>query len=354
MAAVAIRTDIAPAELRRRAREEGDGRVAARLIGIANALEGMRRDEAARLTGMDRQTLRDWVLRYNEQGIEGLNNRTAPGRQSYLTEGQQAALKAIILAGPDPKRDQVRRWRMVDLIGLVEAKWGVRYSETGMLRLVWSLDLSHQQPRPEHPKADRRAQERFKNGGLAAELAAVAARHPGIDLELWFQDEARVGQKGRLGYVWWQRGERPTAPRDHRFQSAWIIGAVCPARDTGVALVMSRLNAAVMSRFLDQVSAAVTPGAHGVVVLDKAGWHIAHDLVVPSNLSLVFLPSYSPELNPIERLWLYLKENWLSARLFDHVNDIIDACCHAWNQLIAQAGQIRSLCSYPWLPQVSI
>lgn len=166
MTALPIRTDIPPAELRRRARFERDGRVSARLIAIANALEGMRRDEAARLAGMDRQTLRNWVVRYNERGVAGLNNRTAPGRQPYLSEGQQAALKAIILAGPDPVRDGVQRWRIVDLVGLVEAKWGVRYSETGMLRLVWSLDLSHQQARPEHPKADRRAQERFKRGAL--------------------------------------------------------------------------------------------------------------------------------------------------------------------------------------------
>src|SRR5512143_867996 len=155
-----------------------------------------------------------------------------------------------------------------------------------------------------------------------------------------------------VGYVWWQRGERPTAPRDHRFQSAWLIGAVCPARDTGVALVMSGLDAAIMSRFLTELSAAVAPDAHGVIVLDQAGWHTAGDLVVPANLSLVFLPSYSPELNPVERLWLYLKENWLSARLFDSLDAIIEACCHAWNRLLAQTGQIRSLCAYPWLPQV--
>jgi DDE superfamily endonuclease len=148
-----------------------------------------------------------------------------------------------------------------------------------------------------------------------------------------------------VGYVWWQRGQRPTAPRDHRFRSAWIIGAVCPARDTGVALVMSGLDAAVMGRFLAELSTAVAADAHGVVVLDKAGWHIAHDLAVPANLTLVFLPSYSPELNPIERLWLYLKENWLSARLFDSLDDIIDACCDAWNQLIDQTGRIRSICS---------
>jgi hypothetical protein len=100
MPALSIRGDIGSEELRRRARRERDGRVSARLIAIANALEGMDRASAARLAGMDRQTLRDWVHRYNAEGIAGLCNRPAPGRRPKLSEGQMAALKAVVLAGP--------------------------------------------------------------------------------------------------------------------------------------------------------------------------------------------------------------------------------------------------------------
>ena len=107
MCALMIRDDISSEELRRRARQEGDGRVAARLFAIANALEGMDRASAARLAGMDRQTLRDWVHRYNKEGIAGLSNRPLPGRSPKLTEGQMAALKAVVLAGPDPAVDGV-------------------------------------------------------------------------------------------------------------------------------------------------------------------------------------------------------------------------------------------------------
>ena len=131
MCALAIRDDISPEELRRRARQEGDGRVAARLFAIANALEGMDRASAARVAGMDRQTLRDWVHRYNKAGIAGLSNRPAPGRSPKLTEGQMAALKAVVLAGPDPVMDGVVRWRIVDLCRWVEERWDVSYSETG-------------------------------------------------------------------------------------------------------------------------------------------------------------------------------------------------------------------------------
>jgi transposase len=136
-------------------------------------------------------------------------------------------------------------------------------------------------------------------------------------------------------------------------QSAWIIGAVCPARDTGVALVMTRLDTATMNLFLAELGQAVAPGAHGIVLMDKAGWHTSGDLVVPENLSLVFLPPYSPELNPIERLWLHLRDNRLSHCVFQTTDEIVDTCCDAWNWLLGQTGRIRSLCSYPWLERVS-
>ena len=128
---------------------------------------------------------------------------------------------------------------------------------------------------------------------------------------------------------------------------------MCPARDAGVALVMTRLDTAAMNLFLVELSQAVAPGAHGIVLMDKAGWHTASELRVPENLTLVFLPPYSPELNPIERLWLHLRDNRLSHCVFQTTEGIIDGCCQAWNWLLAETGRIRSLCSYPWLEQVS-
>jgi transposase len=128
---------------------------------------------------------------------------------------------------------------------------------------------------------------------------------------------------------------------------------VYPARDAGVALVMTRIDTAAMNLFLVELSQAVAPGAHGIVLMDTAGRHTASELRVPENLSLVFLPPYSPELNPIERLWLHLRDNRLSHCVFQTTEGIINSCCKAWNWLLAETGRIRSLCSYPWLEQVS-
>jgi transposase len=166
MRALAIRDDLSPEELRRQARQVRDGRVSARMMAIANALDGMDRATAARLAGMDRQILRDWVRRYNAEGIAGLANRKAPGAKPKLSEGQMAALKARVFAGPDPAGDGVGRWRVADLCRWVAERWDVHYSETGMLRLLWALDLSYRKTRPRHPKSAEKAQQAFKKGAL--------------------------------------------------------------------------------------------------------------------------------------------------------------------------------------------
>jgi transposase len=161
-APLSIRTDRGAGELRRLARRERDGRVGARLLALANALDGLPREEAARLAGMTGQTLGDWVHRYNAEGVEGLRDRPRPGRPCALDEGRQAALKALILRGPRLERDGCVAWRVRDLCALAERRFGVRYGESGMARLIKRLDLSRQKARPVHPEADPKAQERFK------------------------------------------------------------------------------------------------------------------------------------------------------------------------------------------------
>ena len=162
MPALAICQDLPPADLRRLARVEPDRRAAMRLLAIANALEGLSRAEAARLAGMERQALRDAVIRYNAEGPAGLHDRPRSGRPEALTEGQQAALKAWVLRGPNPERDGVSAWRLVDICAHAEEAYGVRYSEWGVSRLLRRLGLSHQKARPRHPQGSPAAQAAFK------------------------------------------------------------------------------------------------------------------------------------------------------------------------------------------------
>jgi transposase len=162
MPALAIRQDLPAAELRRLARREPDRRAAMRLLAIANALDGLSRAEAARRAGMERQALRDAVLRYNAEGVEGLHDRPRSGRPEALAPGRQAALKAWVLRGPDPERDGVSAWRLVDVRAHAERAYGVRYSEWGMSRLLKRLGLSRQKARPRHPQGSAAERAAFK------------------------------------------------------------------------------------------------------------------------------------------------------------------------------------------------
>lgn len=127
---------------------------------------------------------------------------------------------------------------------------------------------------------------------------------PGTPIELWWQDEARVGQKNTITRRWAKRGTRPSAPKDQRTKSAYIFGAICPKAGKGAALVMPRCDTEAMNLHLVEISKAVAPGAHAVLLLDQAGWHTTGNLVVPANITLLPLPPRCPELNPQENVWL--------------------------------------------------
>ena len=157
-----IRDDLTSEQLRRLARRERDPRVGRRMLAIANALDGMGRAAAARLAGMDRQTLRDWVIRYNAHGVAGLSDRWGAGRPTAVSEGELAAVKAAILQAACRSGDAKPAFRIVDVAGMIEERTGVRYSVLGTHRLMKTMGLSYQKTRPSHPRADPAARERFK------------------------------------------------------------------------------------------------------------------------------------------------------------------------------------------------
>ncbi|MEF2558009.1 IS630 family transposase [Aurantimonas sp. C2-5-R2] len=167
------------------------------------------------------------------------------------------------------------------------------------------------------------------------------------------QDEARVGQKGRLCHRWWIRGKRPPGLCDQRFEWTYIFGAVEPSTGQSFALVLPYADKAMMNLYLAEFAGTVPDDVHVVMVLDGAGWHGEKALDVPANITLVALPPYSPQLNPVERLWLYLRETSLSLCVFRDRQAIIDACCDAWNRATKDPGRIQSLCNYPYIKAVS-
>ena len=170
-------------------------------------------------------------------------------------------------------------------------------------------------------------------------------------IEIWFQDEARIGQKNKITRRWAKRGTRPSAPRDQRTASTYIFGAVCPKEGKGAALVMPACNIEAMNLHLLEIERAITPGAHAVLLVDQAGWHMSPRLVVPQNITIIALPSKCPELNPVENVWEFMRDNWLSNRVFSSYDDLVDHCCDAWNKLVDQPWRIMSLGLRKWAHQ---
>ena len=153
-------------------------------------------------------------------------------------------------------------------------------------------------------------------------LETVSRLALATSIEVWFQDEMRVGQKNSLVYQWAKKGTRPRQPKDQRYENAYLFGAVCPSRDTGVAIIMPYANTAAMRKHLKEISHAVAPGAHAMVILDQAGWHTTRKLKVPKNLTMVSLPPACPELNAAENIWQYLRQTAPDLSLQPGVQDL--------------------------------
>lgn len=179
--------------------------------------------------------------------------------------------------------------------------------------------------------------------------AALPAWAAGKPLEIWFQDEARVGQQGSLEHIWAPIGSRPLAVRDNRHDSVYLFAALCPARATGAAIIMPAANSDAMSEHLKEAATQGAPGAHAIMLCDGAGWHQCGDrLTVPNIITLLPIPLYSPELNPMENVSDYLCSNKLSHTVWDTYDAIVRACAEAWRFLIGDPDRIRSIATRSW------
>jgi transposase len=256
---------------------------------------------------------------------------------------------ALILQGPDPERDGISAWTRADIAELIERRFGVRYHVSSLSKILRRFGFSRQKTRPAHPS--RRPKRPGSKKELPLALAAAKRAHPDKRIALYFQDEARAGQKGRVCHRWWLRGLRPTGPVDQRYTSAYVSAAVEPMSGQNFCLVLPEVSTAAMNLFLRRFSETLPADTHAVLTPGGAGWHTSDELDVSPNVTLFRLPSYSPELNPVERIWLYLRERYLSHRLHRDYDAVLEAACSAWRQLTTE--RLRSLCNYPWLTQIT-
>ncbi len=192
-------------------------------------------------------------------------------RPCRLDECQLDQLRARVEAGPAAEADAPSRLRLCDIRKWILETFRVRYSLEGVRKLLRRQGFRHMSPRPLHPKAKLGAQDEFRN--KFSELAEEAAGDATGPIEIWVQDESRIGQQGMLSRVWARKGTRPRIPRDQRFGYCYLFSAACPARMRAVGRIIERANTTEMNRHLQDVSEQVARGSHAAVVLDGAGWH---------------------------------------------------------------------------------
>ncbi|HIF9423727.1 TPA: IS630 family transposase, partial [Photobacterium damselae] len=168
------------------------------------------------------------------------------------------------------------------------------------------------------------------------------------NVDIWFQDEARFGQQNTTTRLWAERGTRPRAVKQQQFEYAYLFGSICPQKGIGEAIVVPWVNKDIMIEHLKQISSVTEKGRHGIVIMDGAGWHtedIADDF---QNISIIKLPPYSPELNPIEQVWSWLRQHYLANQSFSDYEDIVSKVCSAWNSFLECSTRVTKMCSRRW------
>ena len=257
-------------ELKQLERQEKDAPRARRLRIIILALEGWTAPAIAMSSGLSRRICQRWVRRYNDEGLTGLEDqRGAASPALPLSPEQVQRFRERLEAGPLPE-DQIAALRGKDLQRILANEFGVLRSLASVYHLLHKLGYAYLRPRPRHRKADPAAQVEFV-AQLPQQLAAIAAAHPGQQLRVYFEDEARFGQQGTLTNVWTQRGSRPTAVRQTEYGYLWVLGVVCPETGHAEGLLSPRLNTGVVNIFLEQFSRTLAGDEHAVVIWDGAG-----------------------------------------------------------------------------------
>jgi transposase len=331
------------------ARRHRGTRTGPRVQAIILAKQGDTAPEIARASGFSRRAAQARVAAYNRGGLDALPDRPHPGRAPTPPPGQEARSLERIDAPPRPE-DGVCELRGADIRRIPGEGFGTRYSVSGVYKLLHRLGYSDLMPRPRHPGAHPEAQESFKEI-VVEQIDAIAVAHPGREVRVWHQDEARFGQKGTLTRARARRGARPRRVRQDGRESLYVLTAVCAARGAAVGLVMPELNTAVVNLFLEGFSRQLAPGVHAVLLRDNAGPHTGGGLVVPPNVSPIGLLPYAPELNPVENLRHYLRPHHWSHRVYADYEAVRDAAAESWRAVCLDPEKIRSICAAPYLSE---
>jgi transposase len=320
-----------------------------RLQAVILAKQGWIASRIATSLSCSIRSVKNWVVQYNRGGIEALREHPRPGRPRRLAPERYPQLRQRLDAPPTPE-DGVCALRAADVGRTLEREFGILMGRQAVYDLLHRLGYSDLMPRPHHDKANPEVQEFFKEI-VVEQIDAIAADHPGMEVPVYFQDEARFGTQGTITRVWARKGSRPRAVRQNGREWLYVLMAVCAATGATSALIMPELNTAVVNLFPEQFSRELAAGVHAVLIWDGAGFHTKGDLVVPSNVSLIRLPPYSPELNPVENLWHYLRSHHWSNRQYEGYKGLEEEAIRSLRAVCQDGEKLKTICNADYVSQ---
>jgi transposase len=333
--------------LQRLAKAIPEKRVWLRYQAVILAAQGRSAAGIALALGCSVRAVQDWVARYNRGGPEALRERPHPGRPPRLAGAELARFRERLEAGPTPE-DGICTFYGPDLRRILEREFGVTLGLQAVYDLLHRHGFSSLMPRPQHKDADEELQAIFKEV-ILDQIEAIREAHPEEDVEVWFEDEARFGQQGTMARVWARKGSRPRGVRQTQYDYLYVLTAICVATGAASGLIAPTLNVGVVNLFLEQFARELAAGAHAVLVWDGAGYHTGDGLVIPPHVSLIQLVPYSPELNPVENLWHYLRSHYWSLRVYRDYEALEAAAMAAWRAVCLVPESVRSICAAPYV-----
>lgn len=309
-------------------------------------MKGENRTNIAIRLNIARSSVNKWVSDYLENGLQGLENKPISGRPSKLTAEQLQQLSNYIKKAS--VSDDGGRLTSEDIVRYILDEFSIHYSPNHIYKLLKLLGFSWITSRSRHPKQCVQSQEFLKNFRLET-IRHTPWSVQSHNIDVWFQDEARFGQQNQTTRLWAERGSRPKVVKQQQFEYGYLFGAVCPANGKTEGFISPLANKEAMTQHIKQISEATEDDRHALVIMDGAGWHTMDTANEFKNITLIKLPAYSPELNPIEQVWSWLRQHCLSNRVFNSYDDIVEQVSKAWNQFIEVPERVKSMCFRDWI-----
>lgn len=314
---------------------------------VVLALQGHTAAWIGQILHCSRASVQNWINLYNQGGPDALQEKPHPGRPPRLSGPELIRFRERLEAGPTPEDGRATFYGL-DLQRILQDEFGVTLGLQAVYDLLHRHGYSSLMPRPQHKDADEELQSIFKEVVLD-QIEAIRQAHPQEKIEVYFEDEARFGQQGTMARVWARTGTRPRAVKQTQYGYLYLLTAVCATTGDAHGLICSTLNVAIINLFLEQMSRDLPKGVHAILIWDGAGFHKGDDLVVPSNISLIELVPYSPELNPVENLWHYLRSHYWSLRVYADLDALEEAAMAAWRKVCLSPELVKSICNAPYV-----